>query len=143
MIKNTVSISVAACLALFALAACDSAKTTADSPEPQVITVEELAAQVEKGEITPCDSNGVETRTEHGTIPGAVLLTSYEEYDVSELPADKSRPLAFFCSSEKCSAAPKAAEKALSAGYTDVRWLKAGIKGWKGAGQKTQPVPAS
>jgi rhodanese-related sulfurtransferase len=139
MIKNTVSLTLVAALALFALAACDTAKTTADAPEAQVITVDELAA---KGSaVTPCDSNGEETRNEHGTIPGAVLLSSYAEYEISELPADKSKTLAFFCSSEKCSAAPKAAQKAIAAGYTDVRWLKVGIKGWKGAGQKTQPVP--
>lgn len=140
MKSNVRPILLVAALAVFALGACDKAQTSA-AAEPQVISVDELAAQVDQGGITPCDSNGDETRKEHGTIPGAVLLSSYAEYDVSELPADKARPLAFFCSSEKCSAAPKAAEKAIAAGYTDVRWLKVGIKGWKGAGQKTQAVP--
>lgn len=141
MFKTTVPFALAAAVALLALSACDTAKTTDEAAEAKVITVAELAAGVEKGAITPCDSNGEDTRKEHGTLPGAVLLSSYAEYDVAELPKDKSRPLAFFCSSEKCSAAPKAAEKALAAGYTDVRWLKVGIKGWKAEGQKTQAVP--
>ena len=125
-------------LALSAATACEGSDSAA---EPDSITVDQLAAGMQKAQITPCDSNGTSTRKKHGVVPGAVLLSSYSEYAISELPADKSRTLAFYCSSAKCSAAPKAATKAIAAGYSDVRWLKVGIKGWKAAGQKTQVVP--
>jgi len=110
-----------------------AAAPTAEAPE---ITVDALAEKLDsKAAITVCDANGEETRKEQGVIPGAILLTSHSEYDMSVLPADKGADVVFYCGSEKCSAAPKAAEKAMAAGYSNVRVLRAGIKGWVAAGK--------
>ena len=76
------------------------------------------------------DANGADTRREMGTLPGAVLLTNYRSFDLSELPADKSTELVFYCGGEACIAAPTAARRAKEAGYTDVKVMSAGISGW-------------
>ena len=44
------------------------------------------------------DANGWGLRSSAGVIPGAHLLTSDDKYDVAtELPADKSAKLVFYC----------------------------------------------
>jgi hypothetical protein len=44
------------------------------------------------------DANVKDTREEYGVIPGARLLTSYDNYDVAtELPPAKNAKLVFYC----------------------------------------------
>ncbi|MGH7840900.1 MAG: hypothetical protein ACREQT_05195, partial [Candidatus Binataceae bacterium] len=43
------------------------------------------------------DANVASTRAEYGVIPGAVLLTSDDKYDLAVLPADKKARLVFYC----------------------------------------------
>lgn len=43
------------------------------------------------------DANGANTRNHFGVIPGAVLLTSDNDYDLSVLPPVKSSKLVFYC----------------------------------------------
>lgn len=118
-------------LALFCLA-CE-----ADVSDLRVLAVDELAAlQASHADLTICDANNADVREHYGTIPGAVLLSNYRDYDAAaELPSDKSRRLVFYCRSEMCSAAGDAARKALAHGHTDVWVLHAGIKGWVEAEQ--------
>ncbi len=106
---------------------------------PQV-TVAELEAMIAKRAATPVDANGPTTRSKIGIIPGAVLLTDYETYTASELPADKNQPLVFYCANEQCGASDTAAEKAIHAGHRDVRVLPAGILGWQQAGKQLQTL---
>jgi len=87
---------------------------------------------------TPVDANGAATRNKYGTLPGAVLLTSDTKYDLKELPEDKKAKLVFYCGSQACMSAPRAAEVAKKAGYENVAVMRAGIKGWVEAGKKTQ-----
>jgi len=94
------------------------------------VSVDEVAALIDAKKVQPVDANGADTRKEYGTLPGAVLLTNYRSFDLSELPADKSKELVFYCGGETCSAAPKAAERAKEAGYTSVKVMSAGITGW-------------
>jgi rhodanese-related sulfurtransferase len=86
------------------------------------------------------DANGKETRAEHGSVPGAKLLASYKDYDLGVLPESKDSKLVFYCSNTQCGAAPKAAERAVLAGYSDVNVMPAGIMGWKEAGKKTTAI---
>ena len=86
------------------------------------------------------DANNDKTRTKNGVIPGAKILSSYDSYDVAkELPADHAKKLVFYCANTQCSASHEAAEKASTAGYTDVSVMVDGIEGWKKAGKTTQP----
>jgi hypothetical protein len=43
------------------------------------------------------DANVAETRERFGTIPGAILLASHDDYPLSVLPANKHAVLVFYC----------------------------------------------
>ena len=106
-----------------------SAASDTHSALPKV-SVDEVAALIEARQAQAVDANGADTRKEYGSLPGAVLLSNYRSFDLSELPADKSKQLVFYCGGEACTAAPKAAERAREAGYTAVKVMSAGITGW-------------
>lgn len=125
------------------LAACKDDRPAAPArPVDKIATVSvaELDGLIAQGGCTPVDANGDTTRRKIGVIPGAVLLSDYETYAASELPADKARPLIFYCANEQCGASHTAAEKAVVAGYADVRVLPAGILGWRDAGKRLQTL---
>jgi rhodanese-related sulfurtransferase len=88
--------------------------------------------------VTIVDVNDDETRKEKGMVPGATKLSSYDKYAMSELPADKSATIIFYCYNTLCPASGLAADRAIDAGYQDVRVMKAGIIGWKEATEKTK-----
>jgi rhodanese-related sulfurtransferase len=100
------------------------------------LTVDELEARLARGECRAVDANGDATRQHHGVIPGAVLLSDYEAFLPSELPADKLKGLVFYCANEHCGASEEAAARAITAGYRDVKVLPAGILGWAKAGKQ-------
>lgn len=87
------------------------------------------------------DANGDSTRKKDGVIPGAVLLSSFNHYDIAkELPADKNTTLVFYCANTRCTASHTAAERAIEAGYTKVDVLTDGIQGWVAAGEKADTM---
>ncbi|MEZ4404509.1 MAG: rhodanese-like domain-containing protein [Kofleriaceae bacterium] len=139
------TLSVLFCAALAAstlsVAACskDAAKP-ATKPAVAEVTVEQLAKDLAAKAAHPVDANGTKTRTDVGYIPGAVLLTDYETYAASELPADKAEPLVFYCANEQCGASHEAAKKAVALGYQHVQVLPAGIMGWTEAGQRVEKL---
>lgn len=105
------------------------------------LSVDEVAKILAAGKGTACDANGAPLRKSHGTLPGARLLTSAASYDAAkELPADKEKLLVFYCANTRCTAAESAAERAMKAGYKNVAVMRAGIMGWKDAGQSTSPA---
>ncbi len=85
------------------------------------------------------DANGEDTRARLGVIPGAKLLSSYRDYALDELPADRSRALVFYCYSAMCTAARDAALRAHEAGYRRVAIMSEGIRGWVDAGRAVEP----
>ena len=103
------------------------------------VSVDECDQQLAKG-AQAVDANGEQTRKKLGVLPGAVLLTDSESFAVSELPADKAKPLVFYCANTSCGASHEAAGKALTAGYTNVKVMPDGIAGWVKAGKKTQLI---
>ena len=120
-------------------------KVQAAANEIVDVSVETLAARLEKKDesLTVVDVNNASLREEAGKIPGAVLLSNYKEFDaVKELPGAKDQDLVFYCASMQCGASHKAAVRAQEQGYTSVQVLKAGIRGWKEAGQATETVAA-
>ncbi len=50
-----------------------------------------------KGAVYVYDANNASTRAQFGEIPGAVLLVSYDKYDLSVLPPNKRSRLVFYC----------------------------------------------
>jgi rhodanese-related sulfurtransferase len=138
------TILFAAVLALATGAGCSKSNTEkteqhAASKLPTV-TVDEVDQSLAKGDCTPVDANGEATRKKLGTLPGAVLLSDSETFNVSELPQDKSKGLVFYCANTQCGASHEAAEKAITAGYTNVKVMPEGIAGWVKAGKKTQQI---
>lgn len=134
------SLTIAACIILPASAlACEGQEHLhqAKAMEPAQATVADVAGWTKAKQATPVDANGKETRAKQGVIPGAVLLSSSSQYDLKELPADKSAKLVFYCASQKCSASKTAAKRAMENGYSNVAVLPDGISGWKEAGQPT------
>lgn len=121
--------------------ACDGEKKQNALNE---LTVPQVAELAKAGKATLVDANFSEYRAKNGVIPGAILLTSYNEYDAAkELPADKSAKLVFYCANKKCGSSHFAAARAIHAGYTDVNLLPEGLHGWKAAGQPLTQLPRS
>jgi len=124
--------------------ACAKSETKTDDTTQNAavatVTVDQLDTSLAKSESQPVDANGEQTRKKMGVIPGAVLLTDSDSFKVAELPADKAKPLVFYCANTACGASHHAAEKAITAGYTNVKVLPAGIAGWVQAGKKTQSI---
>jgi rhodanese-related sulfurtransferase len=135
--------ALASLVAVGPASACGGA--TQQTAKVRSITVEQLASVLQNHpNVSVLDANGTDTRTRYGVIPGARLLSSFATYDPGkELPTDKGTILVFYCMSERCSAAPTAAERALAAGYTNVFVLDAGIKGWTEAGHATRRIPVT
>jgi rhodanese-related sulfurtransferase len=128
-------------LAAALLAGCTKAEPQHHAPAPlQAMTVDEVDTSLAKGEVQPVDVNGEATRQHEGVLPGAVLLTDDDAYKVSELPANKTKPLVFYCANTACSSSHHAAEKAVTAGYEHVRVMPDGIAGWVKAGKRTQKI---
>ncbi len=137
------AVVLALALAAAPFAGCSNTKKPDDHAAAKktvpVVTVAELDTMIGKQACTPVDANGPTTRQKKGVIPGAIRLSDYETFSATELPADKARPLVFYCANEQCGASHTAAEKALASGHTDVRVLSAGILGWTEAGKPVEP----
>lgn len=137
------SLFVALALSTLSLAAC-SKKSEAPSMEVEAklptITVDQLDTQLAAGGCQAVDANGDGTRKKMGVIPGAVLLTDSDTFAPTELPADKAKPLVFYCANTHCGASHDAAAKAMTAGYTNVKVLPDGIAGWVKAGKKVTQI---
>jgi rhodanese-related sulfurtransferase len=133
---------------LWAGASCsrDPATAERDSARPAgaavatvaTVSVDQLDRMLANHECQPVDANGDTTRKRMGVIPGAVLLRDMDAVD--QLPADKARPLVFYCANPACGASHEAAEKAITAGYLHVQVLPDGIAGWVKAGKKTASI---
>jgi len=106
------------------------------------ISIEDASEALQSGAVA-VDANSASTREKHGTVPGAIMLTSSSKYELVQLPEDKSKDLIFYCSSTWCTASDKAAERASTNGYKNVHIMREGIKGWKEAGQATAEYPRS
>ena len=61
----------------------------------------------------------------------------YRTFDFANLDVSKDSSVVFYCGSTMCTASDKAATRATAAGFTDVKAMREGIKGWKKAGKKT------
>lgn len=103
-----------------------------------VVSPERLKDLVDGKQVTVIDVNSDE-RFQEGHVPGAVHLNG-AEYTEADLPADKTSAVVFYCSNALCRKAPNAAKRALKMGYTDVRVMASGIKGWVGRRLPTESL---
>src|SRR5687767_11786169 len=88
-------------LGLAAVSGCSKDKSASgESAEEQfaTMTLDEVEKGLAANELTAIDCNGESTRKKHGVLPGAILVADEETFPASDLPADKSRKLVFYCS---------------------------------------------
>lgn len=125
----------------------------ADEPAKQIAATESAVKEVSVSEISVnqvqqfvktkainvaiLDANNDSARAFAGIVPSAILLSSYNEYALTELPKDKNTTLVFYCYNSYCQASHAAAQRAIFAGYKDARVMKAGIVGWNAANKKS------
>jgi rhodanese-related sulfurtransferase len=119
-----------------------AAPSGAEDKKIAEVSVNDVERFVKDKSATILDANDGDTRKEYGVVPGAVLLSG-KNYPLSALPASKTDKLVFYCGGTQCRASDKAAVRAASAGYSDVSVMRAGIRGWKEAGQATSAAPQS
>lgn len=65
----------------------------------RVIRVQDLASMIADSgrRVWIYDANHPSLREKAGIVPGAHMLSSYKDYDVSELTPDKNAQLVFYC----------------------------------------------
>ncbi len=119
------------CLATLLLAAGLQA---AEFPE---IGITELKEAIADKKVTLLDVNGTDS-WKQGRIPGAVDYVATKGQLASKLPKDKNALIVAYCGGPQCGAYRAAAKAAKDLGYTNVKHLRAGISGWKAAGEKTE-----
>jgi hypothetical protein len=97
-----------AALALAAFSGCAKSDDAKANPAPKTeakaddvkfptMTVDEVDKAIASKSVTPVDCNGDRTRKKLGIVPGAIAVTDEDTYAASELPADKSTHLVFYC----------------------------------------------
>ena len=96
----------AAALALAAGSGCSKADTaqaggSADKKQAEAnvpaMTVDQVDQELAAGKVRAVDCNPDNTRKRMGVVPGAILITDDESFAASELPADKTTKLVFYC----------------------------------------------
>lgn len=120
--------------ALFFVLAAFTGLATAGEPVKEV-TLEQVQkfVQEKSANVAILDANNSDARKDAGVVPGAILLSSYNQYAITELPKDKNTALVFYCYNSYCQASHAAAMRAYQSGYKDVSVMKAGIAGWNKA----------
>jgi hypothetical protein len=92
-------------LSLAAVSGCNSDKAsaggdkTADKAKDEFpsMTMDEVQKGLDAKTLTAVDCNGDRTRKKLGVLPGAISVTDEESFAASELPADKTTKLVFYC----------------------------------------------
>lgn len=85
----------------------------------------------EKADVVLVDARPERT-AEKGMIPGAINMPD-NKFDAAKLPADKTKPLIFYCGGLACDLSNKSALKAKQAGYKNVRVYAEGYPAWAAA----------
>jgi len=95
---------LAAALSITAVAGCSKPDKTvsapaADKAEDKLpsMTIDEVENALATNQAKAVDCNGQDTRKKMGVVPSAILVTDDESYAASELPADKTAKLVFYC----------------------------------------------
>lgn len=91
-------------LSLAAVSGCNSDKAaagdkTADKAKADfpAMTMDEVQKGIDAKQLTAVDCNGDRTRKKLGVLPGAISVSDEESFAASELPADKTTKLVFYC----------------------------------------------
>lgn len=137
-------LSLAVMLVAAPVFACDDHGDEKPAQSIGIISLDQLRELWKTKGVVILDVSDQETRSRFGQIPHARLLTSSSDFEVAkELPEKKTTPLVFYCADAQCSSSDQAAERALSAGYSQVSVLREGLAGWRAAGNPVQSLKPS
>jgi rhodanese-related sulfurtransferase len=97
------------------------------------VDAEWMKAQLDKNaDMAVVDSRPKRKKYDKGHLPKAISLPDmYFDKEKDKLPAEKDKPLVFYCGGFKCKLSHKSAKKALDMGYTNVKVFAAGYPAWK------------
>jgi rhodanese-related sulfurtransferase len=101
------------------------------------ISIADLKAALANKTVTLLDANGT-AAWQAGHIPGAIDFAAHKARLGELLPKDKSALIVAYCGGPKCMAYKAAAAAAVKLGYTNVKHLSAGIRGWKQASEAVE-----
>jgi len=93
----------ATALSITALAACSKPDKAVSAPATDKaedklpwMTIDEVDRALAANQVKAVDCNGESLRKKMGVVPSAILVSD-ESYAASELPADKTTKLVFYC----------------------------------------------
>jgi len=109
------------------------------APEISLKEMKELIERKDHKQMVIIDANS-QSSYSSGHIPGAVHFAKVQDNLSAVLPPDKNAMIVAYCGSPMCTAWEEPAQKIKELGYTNIRHLKAGIKGWKDAKYPTQTL---
>lgn len=95
----------------------------------------------DKADIVLIDSRPDRT-ADKGMITGAINIPD-NKFDAAKLPADKAKPLIFYCGGLACDLSEKSAMKAKALGYKNVRTYTEGYPAWAAAHKAAAAAPAA
>ena len=135
---------------LFVLSLCQASiasaeQTPADIPGAKILSAEQVKRMLDKG--VPVVDTRVGNEFAESHIRGAISVpykersrkardfdAAQDSFDLAKLPADKGKPIVFYCNAGECWKSYKASTIALRAGYRDVHWFRGGLPEWKKMG---------
>jgi rhodanese-related sulfurtransferase len=123
---------------LMALVAALAATVSLQAGEFPDITVTDLEKAIADKKVTVIDVNGSDSY-KAGHVPTAIDFEANAAKIADKLPAKKDALVVAYCGGPTCNAYQAAAKKAKELGYTNVKHLSAGLKGWKDAKKKLEP----
>lgn len=149
LIQRSSALAGAAFLFTLASAIVQAVEETPLSiPGGTYVTTAQAKAQFDKGALFIDSRVPAEYAEEH--IKGATSVVYREKHskvstidpddkmDLAKLPADKAKPLVFYCNGSPCWRAYKGAVMAIKAGYSKVNWYRDGLPAWKAAGHPVE-----
>lgn len=109
------------------------------APDISLVELRSLIENTSKANkpVVIIDANSASSYKE-GHVPGALHYAKIESDFARALPADKDALIVAYCGNPMCTAWEDPAKKAKELGYTNVRHLRAGIKGWRDAKYPTK-----
>jgi rhodanese-related sulfurtransferase len=138
--KRLLALSVVAAVALsLSTLALAGEKKSEKVPD---ISIKDLKKAIEDKKVTVIDVNGTESYQE-GHIPTAIDFEAKKDKLKELLPKEKDALVVAYCGGPQCGAYKQAAKAAMALGYTNVKHLSAGIKGWKDAGEKVEKAEST
>jgi len=90
----------ATALCFASLAGCSKTETAGVADKAKDVpsmTVDEVDQALTAKQVVAVDCNTDKTRKRSGVVPGAILISDDESYAATELPADKTTKLVFYC----------------------------------------------